>query len=157
MNIPIENEPAFGMAAGAGRPEKRTGAFTDEELRKAHELAFEHPCTDHERLLDAREILLLGPWRENGDAGERRFALALGVLPEGWERHHASDSIFVLYSKAHDQWVITAAAEGGHVAIHSPPWYWPEAVRSGQAEIACRLMAAHVELERLRAQKGGGE
>lgn len=81
-------------------------------------------------------------------------ALHLGVLPEGWERHHASDSIFVLYSKAYDQWVITATAEGSHVAIHSPPWYWPEAVRSGQADIACRLMAAHVELERRRMEKG---
>lgn len=34
---------------------------------------------------------------------------------------------------------------------------WRDRACPNRAKVVCRLMAAHVELERLRAQKGGGE
>ena len=130
--------------------------FADDELIAAHDLAWGGAGWNYpSRLSHAKERLAVG-WACHLTVNRRVFLLALGVLPEGWALHHASDAIYVLYSKEHDQWVVTATAEGSHVAIHSLPWYWPEAVRSGQADIACRLIAARVELERRRAEKGKG-
>ena len=129
--------------------------FTDEELIAAHNLAFD-TGTDEERLLDAREILLLGPWRENGDAGERRFALALGVLPDGWRHLDALGDSFEYALESGADAFAGRAYRGRSLDLPRVEFRdWPEAVRSGQADIANRLIAAHVELERRRSEKGG--
>lgn len=72
-------------------------------------------------------------------------ALALGVLPEGWEDNGVWYSCTTQFGYANPDTM--------QVRFDN----WPEAVRTGQAEIACRLIAAHVELERIKAKKGGGE
>lgn len=88
-------------------------------------------------------------WWELGER-HRIAALALGVLPVGWERSGVEGVLYEIPNAARgplDRYCDAAVSDDGDV------WFedWPEAVRSGQAEIACRLLAAHVELERLRA------
>lgn len=64
------------------------------------------------------------------------FRLALGSLPSGWEDNG------VWYS------CTTQFGYANHDTMQVRFDDWPGAVRSGQAEIAGRLLAAHVELER---------
>lgn len=81
------------------------------------------------------------------------IALVLGVLPDGWRKFERIDiSTQSLYANSGGVGIIKA---GNSMFVYAPDW--PEAVRTGQAEIASRLLAARVELERIKAEKGGGE
>lgn len=88
------------------------------------------------------------------------FLLALGILPDGWERIERGEEFdHIIYRRG---WKNGEARVGdvamevipaaGHIDVTFPQEA-PEAVRTGQAQIACLLLAAHVELERRR----GGE
>lgn len=131
-----------GVYVGDGVPATADRVFSADEVNAALELA---GSADRFRRLESGWSPVY--WWELGEC-HRIAALALGVLPEGWETHHASAAVYVLDSAKFEQWVMTVSAESGQ--IYAPQWYWPEAVRNGQAEIACRLLAAHVELDRLR-------
>lgn len=110
--------------------------FSVEEVNAALQLASGTPTT---RQLGAPSLRV---WWTQADTADHVAALALGVLPDGWQWNPALDR----YEGPGD----------GFIPVLNPllgPKFrdWLEAVRSGQAEIACRLLAAHVELERLRA------
>lgn len=157
MSFTFEDERQYNMAEDRRLAAKEELAERRELRMKAADLAWWDCPKLHREIYAKSEQLgwkVSRPFEVNQNIDGDVFRLALGSLPNGWERHHASDSIFMLYSKAHDQCVITATAVGGHIAIYSPPWYWPEAVRSGQYEIAGRLLAAHLELE---LRKGGAK
>lgn len=77
-------------------------------------------------------------------------ALALGVLPDGWRKNERGS-----YELIRDG-VVWGAVWVNQYKVWFAGDFWPEAVRSGQADIAGRLMAAKVELERREAARKGG-
>ena len=89
--------------------------------------------------------------KEAGAIVSAAFLLALGVLPDGWRKNERGS-----YELIRDG-VVWGAVWVNRYTVWFAGDFWPEAVRSGQADIACRLLAAHVELERRRAGKGGEE
>lgn len=137
-------------APGAGisrSPEDRV--FSVEEVNATLAMAGssdQRPCFRDLTTADIRSW-----WTDSNDAlCWDVAAIALGVLPEGWRKpgavccyEHAAAGVFV--------WTPSPPIHfAGKVSAND----WTETVRSGQYEIAGRLLAAHVELERLRA--GGG-
>lgn len=127
--------------------------WTDEQLLEAHRLARpKFDFNDEARLHVARNCCkwpnLSDLWYHGFPDELRIFALALGILPEGWIK--TSDSCSTGF-----------ACEIGdlHIAVTLRHYQagdiiecdnWPEAVRTGRAAEACAIMAAHVELERRR-------
>lgn len=134
--------------------------FTDAELIAAHADVFIErgvPWPDADRLKHARSLLARGfPACANGagvpsEAGaivSAAFLLALGVLPDGWRKNERGS-----YELIRDG-VVWGAVWVNRYTVWFAGDFWPEAVRSGQADIAARLLAAHVELERRRAEGG---
>lgn len=149
---PDEVNAALELAGpGELHPDPETAAELAEELAEA-------------RAIDRAAGIVEGwhrGWTHSGvesfwhDSDEKRHivALALGVLPEGWVVHRIVRSTYMFNSREHGQEVMWV--ECGCNTICAKSRFWPAAVRNGHAEVACRLIAAHVELERLRARKGG--
>lgn len=83
-----------------------------------------------------------------------RRLLAIGAPPDGWELVSSEGDSFEYWLHPGEErqckGIVYRGASRDRERVEFSDW--PEAVRSGQAEIACRLLAAHVELERLRAE-----
>ena len=128
---------------------QRTGISASQSL---HEFIKGKPSVEdldaESRLADARSVVAECGWGVGLAFDIGVFLLALGKLPEGW----SWNPIMSQYEGPGDGFIPTLNP------LLGPKFKdWPEAVRAGRAAEAGMLLAAHVELERRREAKQGGE